>query len=50
MPVPGGPPPTHGVQDAQGPTAEVKAEHAAQEAAAAGPRDISELLAQALDA
>ena len=33
-----------------GPTAEVQAAHAAQEAAAAGPRDISELFAQALDA
>ena len=33
-----------------GPTAGEKAEDAAQEAAAAGPRDISELLAQALDA
>ena len=50
MPVPGGPPPTHGVQDAQRPTAEVLAANAAQEAAAAGPRDISELFAQALDA
>ena len=53
MPVPGGPPPTHGVQDAPpmgGPAAEVQAAHAAQEAAAAGPRDISELLAQPLDA
>ena len=53
MPVPGGPPPTHGVQDAPpmgGLTAEVQAANAAQEAAAAGPRDISELLAQALDA
>ena len=53
MPVPGGPPPTHGVQDAPpmgGPTAEVQAANAAQEAAAAGPRDIGELLAQALDA
>ena len=50
MPVPGGPPPTHGVQDAPptvGPTSEVQA---AQEATAAGPRDMSELLAQALDA
>ena len=53
MPVPSGPPPTHGVQDATpmgGPTAGVQAANAAQEAAAAGPRDISELLAQALDA
>ena len=53
MPVPGGPPPTHGVQDATPmgpPTAKVQAANAAQEAAAAGPRDISELLAQALDA
>ena len=50
MPVPGGPPPTHGVQDAQGPTAEVEAANAAREAAAAGPRDISELLAHSLDA
>ena len=53
MPVPGGPPPTHGVQDAPpmgGTTAKVQAAHAAQEAAAAGPRDISQLLAQALDA
>ena len=53
MPVPGGPPPTHGVQDATpmgGPTAELQAANAAQEAAADGPRDISELLAPALDA
>ena len=53
MPVPGGLPPTHGVRDVPsmgGPTAEVQATHATQEAAAAGPRDISELLAQALDA
>ena len=53
MPVPGGPPPTHGVQDAPpvgGPKAEVQATQATQGAAAAGPRDISELLAQALDA
>ena len=53
MPVPGGPPPTHGVQDAPTmgePTSEVQAAHAAQEAAAAGPRDISELLAHSLDA
>ena len=52
MPVPSGPPPTHGVQDATpmgGPTAGVQAADAAQEAAEAGPRDISELLAQALD-
>ena len=50
MPVPVGPPPTQGVQDAKGPTAEVQAANAVQGAAAAGPRDISELLAQALDA
>ena len=53
MPVPGGPPPAHGVQDAPpmgGPMAEVHAAHATQEAAEASPRDISELLAQALDA
>ena len=53
MPVPGGPPPTHGVQDAPpmgGPTAEVQAANAAQKAATAGPRDISQLLAHALDA
>ena len=53
MLIQGGPPPTHGAQDAPpvgGPTAEVQAESAAQQAAATGPRDISELLAQALDA
>ena len=53
VPVPGGPPPTHGVHDAPpmgGRTAEVQAANAAQEATAAGPRDTSELLAQALDA
>ena len=52
MPVPGGPPTTHGAQDAppmRGPMAEVQAASAAQEAAATGPRDISQLLAQALD-
>ena len=52
MPVPSGPPPTHGVQGATPmgkPTAGERAADAAQEAAAAGPRDISELLAQALD-
>ena len=52
-PVPSGPPPTHGVQGAApmgGPTAGERAEDAGQEAAAAGPRDISELLALALDA
>ena len=51
--VPSGPPPTHGVQGAApmgGPTAGERAGDAAQEAAAAGPRDISELLAQTLDA
>ena len=51
--VPSGPPPTHGVQGAApmgGPTAGERAGDAAQEAAAAGPRDIGELLAQALDA
>ena len=51
--MPSGPPPTHGVQDATpvgGPAAGVQAADAVQEAAAAGPRDISELLAQALDA
>ena len=49
----GGPPPTHVVQGAAPmgrPTAGEQAGDAAQEAAAAGPRDISELLAQALDA
>ena len=55
MLVPSGPPPSHGVQGATpmaGPTAEERAADAAQEAAAAatGPRDISELLPQALDA
>ena len=53
MPVPSGPPPTHGVQDATpmgGPTAGVQAADAAKEVAAASPRHISELLAQALDA
>ena len=53
MPVPSGPPPTHGVRGATpmgGPTAGVRAADAAQEAAAAGPGDINELLAQALDA
>ena len=52
LPVPGGPPPVHGVHDAPpmgGLPAEVQAAPAAQEAAAARPRDISELLAQALD-
>ena len=50
---PSGPPPTHGVQGAApmgGPTAGERAGDAAQEAAAAAPRNISELLAQALDA
>ena len=56
----GGPAPTHGVQGAapmgrptageQAGDAAQEAGDAAQEAAAAGPRDISELLAQALDA
>ena len=49
----GGPPPTHGVQGAAPmgrPTAGERAGDAAQEAAAAGSRDISELLAQGLDA
>ena len=53
MPVPSGPLPTHGVQDATpvgGLTVGSQAAHAVQEAAPAGPRDISELLAQALDA
>ena len=52
MPVPGGPPPAHGVQGARhmrGLPAEVQAAPAAQDAAAARPQDISELLAQALD-
>ena len=52
MPVPGGPPRAHGVQDAPpmgGLPAEVQAAPAAQEGAAARPRDISKLLAQALD-
>ena len=52
MPVPGGLPPAHRVQDAPplgGLPAEVQAAPTAQEAAAARPRDISELLAQALD-
>ena len=43
----GGPPPTHGMQGAAPmgrPTAEEQAGDAAQEAASAGPRDISELL------
>ena len=47
----GGPPPTRGMQGAApmgGPTAGEQAADAAQEAAPAGPRDISELLAQAL--
>ena len=51
--VPGGSPSTHGVQGAAPmgrPTAGEQAGDAAQEAAAAGPRDISELLAQALGA
>ena len=49
----GGPPPTHGVQGAAPigrPTAGEQAGDAAQEAAAAGPRDISGLLAQVLAA
>ena len=53
MPVQGGLPATHRAQDAPpvaGPTAEVQAAIAAQDAAATGPRDTSELLAQALDA
>ena len=52
MPVPGGPPPAHGVQDAppmRGLPAEVQAAPAAQDAAAARLPNISELLAQALD-
>ena len=53
MPVPSGPPPTHGVQGTtpmRGPTAGERAADVAQEAAAVGSRDIRELLAQALDA
>ena len=49
----GGPPPTRGMQGAAPmgrPTAGEQAGDAAQEAAEAGPRDISELLAQALEA
>ena len=49
----GGPPPTRGMQGAAPigrPTAGERAGDAAQEAALAGPRDISELLAQALEA
>ena len=49
----GGPPPAHGMQGAAPmgrPTAGEQAGDAAQEAAVAGPRDISELLAQALEA
>ena len=49
----GGPPPTRGMQGAAPmgrPTAGERAGDAAQEAAVAGPRDISELLAQALEA
>ena len=52
MPVPGGPPPAHGVQDVpplRGLPTEVQAAPAAQDAAAARPPDIRELLAQALD-
>ena len=52
MPVLGGPAPAHRVQDAPpigGLTAEVQAAHATHEAAAVRPRDIGELLAQALD-
>ena len=48
----GGLPPTHGMQGAAPmgrATAGERAEDAAQEAAVAGPRDISELLAQALE-
>ena len=52
--VPGGdPPPTRGMQGAAPmgrPTAGEQAGDAAQEAAVAGPRDISELLAQAMEA
>ena len=49
----GGPPPTRGMQGAAPmgrPTAGEQAGDAAKEAAVAGPRDISELLAQALEA
>ena len=49
----GGPPPTRGMQGAAPigrPTAGEQAGDAAQEAAVARPRDISELLAQALEA
>ena len=49
----GGPPPTRGMQGAAPmgrPTAGEQAGDAAQEAAVAGPRDISELLAQTLEA
>ena len=49
----GGPPPTRGMRGAAlmgRPTAGEQAGDAAQEAAASGPRDISELLAQALEA
>ena len=49
----GGPPPTRGMQGAAPmgrPTAGEQAGDAAQEAAVAGPQDISELLAQALEA
>ena len=49
----GGPPPTRGMQGAAPmgrPTAGERAGDAAQEAAVDGPRDISELLAQALEA
>ena len=49
----GGPPPTRGMQGATPmgrPIAGERAGDAAQEAAVAGPRDISELLAQALEA
>ena len=49
----GGPPPTRGMQGAAPmgrPMAGERAGDAAQEAAVAGPRDISELLAQALEA
>ena len=52
MPVPGGPPPAHGVQDAppmRELPAEVQVAPAAKDAAAARPRDSSELLAQAVD-
>ena len=53
MPAQGGPPLAYGAQDVPpvgGPTAEVQAASAVQDAAATGPRDISELLAQALEA